>query len=128
MSADCGSRARFGRTIGRGLIRHCPNCGQGRLFRRWFRMVDRCPRCGHQFDREEGFWLGAYVINFAVTEGALALVFAAYIVMQARDNSSSLAVAPWLIVGGIVAVGVPLFFYPFSKTIWAAIDMVMHGL
>ena len=79
MSADCGSRARFGRTIGRGLIRHCPNCGQGRLFRRWFRMVDRCPRCGHQFDREEGFWLGAYVINFAVTEGALG-------VEQVRDH------------------------------------------
>src|SRR4051794_22615011 len=113
--------------VGRGLIRHCPNCGSGHLFRGWFRMVDCCPRCGHRFDREEGFWLGAYVINFAVTEAALAVVFAAYIVMQARDNSSSMPVAPWLVAGLIVAVGVPLLFYPFSKTIWAAIDLVMHG-
>src|SRR5580765_1842777 len=101
----------------RGLVRHCPMCGAGKLFRRWFKMVDACPRCGHVFDREEGFWLGAFVINFVVMEAALAVVLASYIFVSAQDNSSSTPVGPWLIVGGIVAVGVPLVFYPFSKTI-----------
>ena len=111
----------------RGLVRRCPNCGAGRLYRHWFRMVDKCPRCGHIFDREEGFWLGAFVINFAVTEVALGLVCAGYILVSASDNSSSTPIGPWLAAGLAVAIIVPLFFYPFSKTIWAAIDLVMHG-
>ena len=113
------------RMLARGMIKHCPNCGSGHLYRRWFRMVDRCPRCGHRFDREEGFWLGAFVINFAVTEAALAVVFALYIVAEAGGGHGS--IAPWLLAGAVVAAAVPLAFYPFSKTIWAAIDLAMHG-
>ena len=37
-------------------------------------MAERCPRCGMRFEREEGFFLGAYVVNFAVTEGLLSLL------------------------------------------------------
>ena len=33
----------------------------------------------------------------------------------------------WLVVGGVaVTVVVPLVFYPFSKTLWAAIDLFMR--
>ena len=45
----------------RGMRRCCPNCGSGGLFRRWFRMAERCPRCGYRFVREDGFHFGGYV-------------------------------------------------------------------
>ena len=33
----------------------------------------------------------------------------------------------WLTAGAIViAVTVPLAFYPFAKTTWAAIDLLLH--
>src|SRR5688572_13075286 len=59
------------RLLFRGFTLRCPRCGGGRLFRRWFRMMTRCPRCEYPFEREEGFFLGAYVINLAVTQFAV---------------------------------------------------------
>ena len=46
--------------------KHCPRCGGGHLFDGWFRMKERCPTCGVRFEREPGFFVGAYFINFAV--------------------------------------------------------------
>ena len=60
----------------RGLIRHCPRCGSGNLFRRWLLMVADCPGCGLHFEREEGFFLGAIVVNIAITELAIVLAMA----------------------------------------------------
>ena len=110
----------------RGLARHCPRCGSGHVIRGWFHVVERCPRCGYRFEREEGSWLGAYVVNFGITEAALAVLFALYIADQANRDSGG-SVAPWLLAGLVVAVGVPLLVYPFSKTIWTAIDLILHA-
>jgi uncharacterized protein (DUF983 family) len=115
---------RPGRMLARGLARRCPNCGGGKLFRGWFKMHDACPTCGHCLNREEGFWLGSFAINFAVMEAGMALVFALYIVMEAQDRHPS--TSRWILYGLLEAVLVPLVFYPFSKTVWAAIDLVMH--
>src|SRR5438045_9042590 len=59
---------RPGRMLARGLARRCPKCGGGKLLRSWFKMHDACPTCGHCLNREEGFWLGSFVVNFAVME------------------------------------------------------------
>ena len=110
----------------RGVTKRCPRCGTGKLFTRWVRMVERCPGCGYRFEREEGFQLGGYVINFGVTEGLVCLAIAGYIVAAAANPD----VAVWpVIVGGIVAAVVtPLAFFPFSRTIWAAIDLTLTPL
>ncbi len=115
--------------IGRALLRHCPRCGSGRLFVRWFRMVEHCPRCGHRFARqaEDGFFLGAYVLNLAVTETALASVLFGYVVVLARSDEGA-PLWPVLVAAGVVAVALPLAFYPFAKTLWAAIDLVMRPM
>ena len=111
--------------LARGLVKRCARCGGGGLFTGWFRMRDRCPRCDYRFDREEGFFLGAYVVNLAVTEGLL-IVFAVIpaIVLFASDPGRSLL--PLLVSGGIAAVLGPLLFYPFSKTIWVAIELIFR--
>lgn len=86
-------------------------------------MVVRCPRCGYLFDREEGFFLGAYLINFIATEGLLGVVLIVLIALEASGGAN---------IGAIIAAAVaetvlvPLVFYPFSKTVWTAIDMAMH--
>jgi uncharacterized protein (DUF983 family) len=111
------------RMLWRGITRRCPRCGGRRLFRGWFKMVDRCPRCGYLFDREEGFFLGAFLINFIVTEGLLGVVLGVLIVLEASGGTS---LVPIIAAAVVVAILVPLAFYPFSKTVWTAIDMAMH--
>ena len=110
------------RLVLRGLLRRCARCGSGRLFRRWFVMVDRCPRCDYKFEREEGFFLGAYVINLGVTQLAVVVYIAVSIVATLPDPPMlGLAVG-----GAAVALLTPLLAYPFSKTLWTSIDLAMH--
>ena len=111
------------RMLARGLIRRCARCGSGHLYPSWFRLVKRCPRCGYLFDREEGFFLGAFVINFGVTEVCLGVVLAVLIGLEASGGVSLL---PIYAAAVVVVVIVPIINYPFSKTTWAAIDMIMH--
>ena len=85
-------------------------------------MVDRCPRCGYLYDREEGFFLGAFVINFGMTQLALAI----YLVIAFMVTLPDPPVVPMILLAGVVAVVVPIVFYPFSKTVWTAIDLIMH--
>jgi len=35
--------------LARGFLGRCPNCGEGRLFRAYLKVVDRCPVCGTAF-------------------------------------------------------------------------------
>lgn len=89
-------------------------------------MKSVCPRCGYRFEREEGFFLGAYVINLTVSELAVVAVVVLLILQEVRGRVGSLL--PWLAVGGGVQLVLPLAFYPFSKTIWAALDLIMRPL
>jgi uncharacterized protein (DUF983 family) len=114
------------RTIGRGFVRHCPRCGAGDLFESWFRMKDRCPRCGLRFVREEGDFLGAYVINYGAASAVVAIVLFLLIAVEATGNHRWLV--PLLGAGGLVAVVTPIVCYPFSKTVWAAIELIMRPL
>jgi uncharacterized protein (DUF983 family) len=89
-------------------------------------MRERCPSCGYRFVREEGFFLGAYVINFAVAEIALGLVLIAMVALIATGHQAK--VWFWIAIAVPVQVVVPAFFYPFSRTVWAAFDLMMHPL
>ena len=90
-------------------------------------MVERCPRCGMRFEREEGFFLGAYVVNFAVTEGLLLVLLMAYVLVQA-NASDGVPVLPVVLATVSAAVLMPLLFYPVSRTIWVAVELVMRPL
>lgn len=114
----------------RGLLRRCPRCGSRRVFDGWFAMKERCPGCGHRFERrndEDGFFLGAFVIAFGTTEGAVALCLAVYII-AASAHGGSISVWPAILAGLLCSIGLPLVVYPFSKTVWCAIDLAMHPL
>jgi len=118
-----GPKPPVGTLLRRGFAKHCPRCGAGDLYRGWFKMKDRCPRCGYRFEREPGFFVGAYFITFAVTEGLLFVVMIGYIFWKNANNEAGLALP--ITVGLVIAVVAPVVFYPFSRTIWSAIDLAM---
>ena len=108
----------------RGLVRRCPRCGGGNLFTGWLQMRLRCPRCGMCFEREEGFFLGAFVVNFGVMLLSLALFIGVGVAVTLPDPPPGK-----LALGGMaVGVLVPIFFYPMSRTFWSAIDLIMKPL
>lgn len=39
----------LGQAMTRGFRGRCPNCGEGRLFRAYLKVVDCCPACGTEF-------------------------------------------------------------------------------
>jgi uncharacterized protein (DUF983 family) len=108
----------------RALFRRCPNCGGGRLFRRWWTMKERCPRCGMRFEREEGFFLGAYVVNF----GLVLILLAAFILVGVIVTLPDPPVMTLTILGMVGSAVVAIGFYPMSKTFWSAIDLIMTPL
>jgi hypothetical protein len=70
------------------------------------------------FEREQGYWTGALAFNMIATGGLFAIIFVSVLVATLPD----IPVIPVLcIVLPIMLLG-PIVFYPFSKTIWVAVD------
>lgn len=116
-------RPGWARLLLRGVLKQCPRCGGGRNYRGWFHMVERCGTCGLRFEREPGFFVGAYLINFAVTIILLFIISMGFVAMKAVDENAS-ATGP-MVIGIAVAVIVPPLFYPWARTLWSAIDIGM---
>ncbi len=108
----------------RGLTRRCAVCGQGGLFQRWFSMLERCPRCEFRFERREGQFIGAIGVNTVVSFGLLIVTLAIAIIASYPEVDA----APLLVPTVAVAVVAPTVFFPFSKTLWNAIDLALSPL
>jgi uncharacterized protein (DUF983 family) len=119
-------RAKPGRMVARGAISKCPRCGSGGVFESWFKLRERCPGCGMRFEREEGFWLGGYVINFATGEAGIMVLLAVLIGMVA--NGHHINAALFVAVGLVIAVVGPVLTFPPSRTVWTAIYLIMKPL
>jgi uncharacterized protein (DUF983 family) len=106
-------------TLSRGAVGRCPNCGSRHLFVSYFRLRERCPGCGLTFEREEGYWLGAMIVNIGVTEALFGIWFVGGMLLTWPD-------VPWtmLLIGGIVLnVTIPVVYYPLSKTTWMGLHL-----
>jgi uncharacterized protein (DUF983 family) len=106
--------------LGRALLRRCPRCGRKGIFNGWFNLPAACPRCGLALEREEGYWLGAMAVNLGITEVLFAALLVTWTVLAWPD-------VPWvwLTVAGLALNAiVPIVFYPISKTIFLAIDLL----
>lgn len=76
------------------------------------------------FEREEGFFLGAFVVNFGVMLFSLAAFIAVGVAVTLPDPSAIGLAAGGMAVGTLV----PVAFYPFSRTFWSALDLWMKPL
>ena len=87
-------------------------------------MEDRCPTCGLRFERDAGFFLGAYVVNF----GLVLVLLAAWILVGVIATQPDPPVVALSLIGMVGSAAVAIFFYPMSKTSWSAIDLIMTPL
>jgi uncharacterized protein (DUF983 family) len=65
------------RSMLRGFLLRCPNCGQGRLFRSFLKVADQCPSCGEDLHHQRADDAPAYftivIVGHVIVGGVLAL-------------------------------------------------------
>jgi len=101
------------------LRQRCPVCLEGPMFSGPFRMAVRCPRCGHQFERETGFFQGAMYVSWALGVGTFAALALASSWLLAPLISLPLALA--VALGAYLPI-VPVIFR-YSRVIWAHVNI-----
>jgi len=117
--AGAGSGAGRGTVLWWGATLRCPRCGRRGVFERYFTLLDDCPGCGLHFEREPGYFAGALAINIALVG---AIFFVAFLTAIIAIGPAEISVLPMLLIlVPIMAIG-PVVFYPFSKTLWMAVD------
>jgi uncharacterized protein (DUF983 family) len=107
----------------RAVRLRCPNCGARGVQKNWFEISERCPGCSIRLDRgEPDFFIGAYLVNLIVAE-LIAALFIALAVLALWPE------VPWgwmTRVGVVLMIASPLFFFPFSRLAWLAIDLTFQ--
>ena len=109
--------------LGRALLLHCPNCGGRGLFSSWLKMKPACPTCGLELNRgESGYNVGSYMLNIIAAELIFAAIFITTIIVTWPNP-------PWQFLqygGAILMVLAPIVLYPFTKTVFLAIDLAVR--
>jgi len=111
-----------GRTLARGLRVKCPVCGQGKLFRRWFTMLQRCPQCDLKFERLEGHWIGAVAVNTMVTFGIMFVALGVVMIVAYPEYPIRTMLAVLL----PIPILAPLLLFPVARTFWMAMDLLFR--
>jgi uncharacterized protein (DUF983 family) len=101
---------------GRALRLRCPRCGQGKLFRSWFTMYQRCDHCGFVFERAPGFFLGSAYVNYAFMAVTLTSMY--------MGLHFGLELSNEVLAGPLLAycVVVPLILFRYARAWWLAMD------
>jgi hypothetical protein len=72
-----------------------------------------------KFEREPGYWTGAIAINTIIIGGLFTIVLVVTMILTVPD-------IPWvtvlMLVVPLMTIG-PMVVYPFSKTLWLAVDL-----
>ena len=122
MATPAAAPPRLVTALLRALRRRCPRCGTPGIFRSWSQLQTSCAGCDRRFEREEGFFLGAFTINLGATQ----VVLFSTILIGAFATAPDI---PVLLIGSIAAAASALtasVFYPWAKALWLAVDVVMH--
>ncbi|WP_437202651.1 DUF983 domain-containing protein [Planctomicrobium sp. SH664] len=107
--------------LGRALRLRCPRCGQGRLFRSFFLMPDKCPDCGFRFNPEPGFYLGSMYVNY----GATALITTIAFMVGRIHLGIASAHLVWPL--GAFSILFPIIMFRHSRALWLALDCLFDS-
>lgn len=114
---------RGSRLVGRALLLRCPECGGRGIFTSWFRMRATCPACALPLDRgERGYQVGSYMLNIIAAELLFMVVFLGVL-------AATWPTPPWTLLqygGGALMVVAPIMLYPFTKTVFLAVDLMVR--
>ena len=117
------TREKIAILFGRGLLLHCPACGQSGLFDGMMALKPTCPGCGLLLKREgDGYELGSMVLNLIVAELIWAVTFAAILVMTWPDP-------PWTLLqwgSPVLMVALPLLFLRHARILSLALDLLLR--
>jgi uncharacterized protein (DUF983 family) len=106
----------------RALLRRCPVCGQGAMFRSHFRINKTCPVCNVTFWRDPGEVLGAMYFDWAAAMVTFLLLWA---VLAWLTNLSEWTQFAILSVAAVVAV---IICYPWSRSLWTVLVYLSGGI
>ncbi|MFL6332725.1 MAG: DUF983 domain-containing protein [Pyrinomonadaceae bacterium] len=109
-------------TLTRGARLRCPVCGTRSVFQSPFRVRPFCPACGTVFQREEGFFVGAIMLNVVTTEAVVLATAGLYLLLFPGIDE------PLLPILFAVALLFPVAFYHHSWSLWLAGDHLFEGL
>jgi len=98
---------------------HCPNCGKGKLFRRYLKVVDTCGVCGEELHHQRADDAPPYFTIFIVGH---ILVPAALMVERAWKPDMLIHMALWL----PLAVIMTLALLPVVKGTIVGLQWALH--
>ena len=98
-----------------GAFLRCPACNQGRLFDGLFRMRHECSRCRLKFEREQGFFVGAIYVNYAVT---VLIALTGFLLL---DYYAGISLSRQLMLWGSFTVCFPILFFRHSRSLWLSL-------
>lgn len=109
--------------FGRGMLLHCPACGQSGLFAGVYTLLKTCPGCGLLLQREgDGYELGSMVVNLLVAELVWAVTFAAMLFWTWPNP-------PWTLLqwgSAVLMVALPLLFLRHARVLSLALDLLLR--
>jgi uncharacterized protein (DUF983 family) len=100
----------------------CPACGQSSIVQRPFKIKDRCSVCGASFKREDGFFVGAIMVNVITTELTILLIYLISIPLMGAHYQ--LVITTLL----VLALLFPIAFYHHSWSAWLGFDYLVESL
>lgn len=122
MSADLpdtpvpAGRPTYGTLMSRALKLVCPRCGQGPLFRSWFRMHDTCSQCHFRFQRGPGYYLGSIYINYGLTA---VLTTAMFLFGMFGLKLPKETITPPIVLFTLIF---PVLLFRYARAWWLAMD------
>jgi uncharacterized protein (DUF983 family) len=82
-------------------------------------MLPRCPECGLSYFPEQGYYLGAMIINYAVTT---AVVVAIFLLSLLFPDFTTLSTNSKMLLWMAFAIALSLSFMRNSYSFWLGID------
>lgn len=83
-------------------------------------MHERCASCHLRFEREQGYFLGAMYINYALTVG---IVLIGYLMLAWY---TSLSLGQQLVLLGSVSVLCPFLLFRHARGVWLSFDYIFN--
>lgn len=105
--------------LGAILGLRCPRCMSGRVFSGLFKMNTRCPKCGFEFEREPGYFLGAMYFSYALAVIVLVPIFVVLLL-------AGLSLLNGGIMGGLVLVLLTPLLFKYSRVLWMHVDQLIN--
>ena len=85
-------------------------------------MAKACPNCQLTYERMPGYWLGAMILNFAFTAGAILIEITLHAALTWPDPPWT---AIWIAAMALGAI-TPFFVFPWTRTLFSAMELAVR--